>query len=79
MVKPSGQLCGDFQLGGYLSIHTTAIWRPPKHLSTSDRPEKTAQEKQTSESLAMACTWIVSLLVQQLIGGEKCALSLGAN
>jgi len=42
-------------------------------------PRKQPQAMQTSESLAMACTWIVSSLVQQSIGGEKCALSLGAN
>jgi len=45
----------------------------------SDRPEKKAQVKQTSESLAMAYIWIISSLVQQLIGGKKCVLSLGAN
>jgi len=33
------------------------------HLSTSDRPEKQSQEKQTSESLAMIYTWIISSLV----------------
>jgi len=32
MAKPSGQLCGDFQPGGYLFIHTTAILRPPEHV-----------------------------------------------
>jgi len=42
MVKLSAQSCGDLQLGGCLSSHTTAIWRPPEHLNTSDRPEKTA-------------------------------------
>jgi len=45
MAKLSGQSCGDFQPGGCLFIHTTAIWRPPKHLSTSDRPNKQAPGK----------------------------------
>jgi len=52
------------------------------HPSTRARqtgPRKQPQEKQTNESLAMAITWMVSTLVWQLIGGEKCALSLGAN
>jgi len=52
------------------------------HPSTRARqtgPRKQPQEKQTSESLAMAYTWMVSSLVWQLIGGEKYALSLGAN
>jgi len=44
------------------------------HLSTRAHqtgPRKQPQEKQTSESLAMVYTW--------MIGGEKCALSLGTN
>jgi len=52
------------------------------HTSTRARqtgPRKQPQEKQTSEPLAMGYAWIVSALVQQLIGGEKCALPLGAN
>jgi len=40
---------------------------------------KQPPRKQNSESLAMIYTWIISSLVLQLIGGEKCALSLGAN
>jgi len=42
-------------------------------------PRKQPQEKQTSQFLAMIYTWFISLLVWQLIGGEKCALSFGAN
>jgi len=30
----------QFPAGGYLSNHTTAIWRSPEHSSMSDRPEK---------------------------------------
>jgi len=52
------------------------------HLITRARqtgPRKQPQEKQTSESLAMVYTFIVSSLVQQLIGGKKFILSLGVN
>jgi len=40
MAKFSGQLCGNFQLSGCLSSHTTAIWRSPEHSSMLDRPKK---------------------------------------
>jgi len=58
MAKFTGQLCGDFQLGGYLSSHTFE-----DHLSISDRPEKNPQEKHTSESLVMIYTRIICSLV----------------
>jgi len=45
MAEFTGQSCGDFQLGGYLSIHTTAIWRPPEHSSMSDKSKKKALGK----------------------------------
>jgi len=50
MAKLSGQSCDDFKLGGCLSIHTTAIWKPPEHLSMSDRPEKQAPGKVNQEN-----------------------------
>jgi len=42
-------------------------------------PRKQFQEKQTNEPLSMIHTWTVILLVQQLSGGEKCALSICVN
>jgi len=60
MAKPFGQLCGDF--------HTCSFTPLPfeDHPSTQAHqtgPRKQPQEKQTSESLAMAYTRIVSSLV----------------
>jgi len=63
MVKLSSQLCVDFQLGGFLSSHTTAIRRPPGHSNMSDRAEKQAPGKQTREPLALIHTWIVNSLM----------------
>jgi len=65
MAKPSGQSYGNFQQGGYLSIHTTAIWRQPEHSSTSDRPKKTApwKEDQWIIGNGIHMNIIVSLLV----------------
>jgi len=63
MAKLSGQSCGDFQLGRCLSIHTTAIGRPPEYSSMSDRPEKQASGKADQGTMAMIHTWIVSSLM----------------
>jgi len=51
MAKVSGQLCGDFQLGGCLSSHTTAIWRLPEYSSTLDSPEKQAPGNAEQETI----------------------------
>jgi len=43
MAKLSGQLCGDFQLGGYACPVTLLPFED--QLNTSDRPEKQAPGK----------------------------------
>ena len=37
-------------------------------------PKKPATEKQTDEPLAVADAWLVSILLQDSIGNEKCHL-----
>ena len=44
---------GDFQQGGCLYKPTSGIQWTPEHLWTSDRLQKQALEKQTSQYLAM--------------------------
>jgi len=68
MAKFTGQSLGDFQPGGYFPVIPLPFEdHPSMHLSTLDRPEKKAQEKQISESLVMNDTHM------------NCTLSLGAN
>jgi len=77
MAKLSGQSCGDFQLGGYLSNQTTAIWTPLEHLSMSDGPEKQASGKEDQGTIGNGTH--MDLLVhwcRNLVGGKKSALPL---
>ena len=69
---------GEFQQGGCLYKPTSDIQRTPncKHSWTSDRPQKQASEKQTSQLVAVMLCQLVSLLIELSIGDEKCSLSL---
>ena len=50
-----------------------AIWRPPEHSWTSDKPQKQKQPGQPSVSIL---AWIVCQCVQLSFDGEKCILLL---
>ena len=70
-----GQSCGNFQLGGCLSTHTTAIWSPLKHIR---------QAWFLKKALGKVDQWTIGndahmdiTLVYQLSGGDKYHLLLG--
>ena len=63
--------CVDFQQDGCLYKSTCGIQWSPKHSWMSDRPQKQASEKQTSQLVAVVLWQLVSLLIELLIGDEK--------
>ena len=68
----------DFQQGGCLYKPTRGIQWTPEHLWTSDRPQKQALKKKTSQLVAVVLWQLVSLLIELSIGNEKHSLPLCA-
>ena len=68
------QSCGDFQQGGCLYKPTSGIQWTPKHLCTSDRPQKQASAKADLSAFDSGVL-VISLLMELSVDSENCSLT----
>ena len=74
----TSQSCGDSLLAVCLTWQVGAIYRPPKHQWTPDRPMNEASVKVDRWTFGNGTSRSVSLLLYLSNGGEKCDLKLCA-
>ena len=66
------QLCGGLQPSVCLWTATRVIWSQPGTCACLTHLRNQPQEKQSDELLTVADAWLVSILLQNSIGNEKC-------
>ena len=69
MAKHTSQSCDELQPAVCLSRGYVAIWKPPEHSWTSDRPEKQATAKAARVTFGIDTCWIISQRVQLSFNG----------